>query len=480
MSKLQLLNSYVTERLTAAATDISVAIETTVVELHEEISRSTEENDRLRRLLDLVFTRQIKSHRDPHQLTHPISEEEVPPEQQHCEEEWSPSLVQEDPKLTQIKEEQEELRTSQEEEQLHGLGEADLIKFIFTSPCVESDCDQENPSQPSHLYQTQTVEDRERDSLLTYTIDEIKTEPDGEDYRVSEPASDSQHLSAVTPDCSAAPSENRKSDDEVESGGLQSGSKTLESKRKQTKKGEKRTATMLPRLTSSSVTTHYCKVCRKTFLSNGFLIYHVRKTHTEHKECQCGVCGKYLCSTESMTGHLQTHTEENISCHVCGKCFSKNGDLKTHIRSHTGEKPYQCTQCSKCYTQKVHLKNHMRTHTGEKPFRCKECGKYFTQKNTLSNHMMIHRGEKPYQCKTCGKSFTENGTLSRHMRVHTGEKPHQCQECGKCFTERGNLTKHIKIHRGEKSYCCSYCSRCFTDEANCKRHMRTVHNSENI
>ncbi|XP_041703534.1 zinc finger and SCAN domain-containing protein 12 [Coregonus clupeaformis] len=489
MSKLQLLNAYVTERLTAAATEISVAIETTVVELHEEISRSTEENDRLRRLLDLVFNRQIKLHRDPHQLTLPKSEEEVPSVQQHCEEEWSPSLIQEDPELTQIKEEQEELRTNQEEEQLQALGEADLIKFIFPPACVKNVCDQENPSQPSHLHQTQTVEDRERDSLLTYTTEEIKTEPDGEDYRVSEPTSDSPPLSAVNPDCSAAQSENRESDDE-ERGGLLSGSKTLKSMTKQTKNGERfhtsaggRTETMLPCLTSSSQTDaapYCCKVCRKTFVSNGFLIYHVRKTHTEHKECQCGVCGKCLNSTESMMGHLQTHTEENISCHVCGKCFSKSGDLKTHIRSHTGEKPYQCTQCSKCYTQKVHLKNHIRTHTGEKPFRCKECGKYFTQKNTLSNHMMIHRGEKPYQCKTCGKRFTESGTLSRHIRVHTGEKPHQCQECGKCFTERGNLTKHIKIHRRERSYYCSYCSICFTDEANCKRHMNTVHKSENI
>ncbi|KAK6299281.1 hypothetical protein J4Q44_G00307910 [Coregonus suidteri] len=240
MSKLQLLNAYVTERLTAAATEISVAIETTVVELHEEISRSTEENDRLRRLLDLVFNRQIKLHRDPHQLTLPKSEEEVPPVQQHCEQEWSPSLVQEDPEPTQIKEEQEELRTNQEEGQLQGLGEADLIKFIFPPACVKNVCDQENPSQPSHLHQTQTVEDRERDSLLTYTTEEIKTEPDGEDYRVSEPTSDSPPLSAVNPDCSAAQSENMESDDEVERGGLLSGSKTLKSKTKQTKNGERK------------------------------------------------------------------------------------------------------------------------------------------------------------------------------------------------------------------------------------------------
>ncbi|XP_038849422.1 uncharacterized protein LOC120047903 [Salvelinus namaycush] len=269
MSKLQLLNVYVTERLTAAVAEISVAVDRTVVELYEEISRSKEENNRLRRLLDLVFNPEIKLHKaDAQQLTLPISEEEVPPEQQHCEQEWSPSLVQEDPVPTQIKEEQEELQTSQEEEQLLGL--FDTKDSIFTSPCVESDCDQENPSQPSHLYQTQTVEDRERGSLLTNTSIEIKIEPDGEDYRVSEPASDTQPLSAVNPDCSAAPSENMESDDEVESGGLQSGSKTLESKRKQIENGERfhtsaggRTATMLPRLTSSSQTyaaPYCCKV----------------------------------------------------------------------------------------------------------------------------------------------------------------------------------------------------------------------------
>ncbi|XP_041703558.1 uncharacterized protein LOC121539260 [Coregonus clupeaformis] len=131
---------------------------------------------------------------------------------------------------------------------------------------MESDCDQEDPPQPSHLHQTQTVEDRERDSLLTYTTEEIKTEPDGEDYRVSEPTSDSPPLSAVNPDCSAAQSENRESDDE-ERGGLLSGSKTLKSMTKQTKNGERfhtsaggRTETMLPCLTSSSQTdaAPYC------------------------------------------------------------------------------------------------------------------------------------------------------------------------------------------------------------------------------
>ncbi|KAK6302265.1 hypothetical protein J4Q44_G00266200 [Coregonus suidteri] len=173
MSKLQLFNAYLTERLTAAAAEISVAVERTITDYQEE-------NERLRRLLDLLT--KPKFHRaDPQQFTLLVSEEEVPPEQEHCEQEWSPSLGQEDPEATQIKEEHEEFRTSRGEEQLQGL-EADTKESTFTSACVKSDCSDQGPPQLSHLYQTQTVENRERDSIPTNTTEEIKTEPDGQNY----------------------------------------------------------------------------------------------------------------------------------------------------------------------------------------------------------------------------------------------------------------------------------------------------------
>ncbi|XP_024264009.2 uncharacterized protein LOC112239841 [Oncorhynchus tshawytscha] len=149
MSKLQSFRVFLNERLTAAAVEIFGAVEETVADYQEE-------NDRLRRLLRI--TPEIQLCRiDSLQLS--VSEEEVLPEQQHCEQEWSPSLGQENPELPQIKEEQEELRTSQEEELLQGL-EAD---FKFTPSCVKSECDQEDPFQSFTSPQTQTVENRESD-----------------------------------------------------------------------------------------------------------------------------------------------------------------------------------------------------------------------------------------------------------------------------------------------------------------------------
>ncbi|KAK6309160.1 hypothetical protein J4Q44_G00206230 [Coregonus suidteri] len=111
MSKIQLLRVFLNDRLTAAADEIFGVVDKMIAEYQEEVVR-------LQRLLDIVLQPEIplNLHReDLQQLTLSVSEVEVPPEQQHCEQEWSPSLGQEDPEPTQIKEEQEELRTRQEE-----------------------------------------------------------------------------------------------------------------------------------------------------------------------------------------------------------------------------------------------------------------------------------------------------------------------------------------------------------------------------
>ncbi|XP_041755823.1 uncharacterized protein LOC121584062 isoform X1 [Coregonus clupeaformis] len=158
-----------------------------------------------------------------------LSKVEVPPEQQHCEQEWSLSLGQEDSKPTQIKEEQEDLQTSQGKEPLQEL-KYDTKDFVFIPSSVKSESD-EYPTQSSHLSITLSKECKDRDP----STEQIKTEPGEEDS--SELASDYKPISAVNPACSAAQGENM-SRDWKESEGPLSALKTRKSKRMQTEKGQ--------------------------------------------------------------------------------------------------------------------------------------------------------------------------------------------------------------------------------------------------
>ncbi|KAJ8002493.1 hypothetical protein DPEC_G00159480 [Dallia pectoralis] len=191
MEKMHLLRGFINDRLIAAAEEIFGVVEKTIIEDHAEVVR-------LQKLLDVFLQPVIKLQRtDPQQLS--LSGDEFPPDQQQCEEDWSPGLGHEDPESTQMKE--EEQQTSQEEDQLQGP-ESYTESSIFT-PAFEED-----PTQPSNLYEALMDRSREADFLLISTAEQIKTEPDGEDYRQSELTSVSPQLSAVLPHCSAAHSEN--------------------------------------------------------------------------------------------------------------------------------------------------------------------------------------------------------------------------------------------------------------------------------
>ncbi|XP_045914777.1 uncharacterized protein LOC123976554 isoform X5 [Micropterus dolomieu] len=189
MSKVQMLRGFINQRLTAAAEEIFGLFERTISEYEEELCRSKEENQRHRKLLDAVFQPEVRLHRaDVQQLL--VSKEEVPPEQQQR---WSPRLDQEDPpEPPHIKEEQEELRTSQEGEQLPGLEEADITKFPFSPVSVKSEEEDEEQPQSSQLHQSQTEENRDADHL--------KTEADGEDCGGPEPARNFNPDSPLQPD----------------------------------------------------------------------------------------------------------------------------------------------------------------------------------------------------------------------------------------------------------------------------------------
>ncbi|XP_010904305.4 zinc finger protein 184-like isoform X2 [Esox lucius] len=361
MLKLHFFHKFLNERLmVSAAVEIFGAVDRMLAEYQEE-------NNRLQSLLRI--SPKVKLHTvDSLQVSLSVSEEEIFPELQLCEQEWSPSLGEEDPEPPQIKEEQEELRTSKEEEQDQGV-ELDILKFKFTPSSVKNECDQEDPLWSLTPPSTQTVENREADlpQRTSGTVTNLK-------------------------------SPNTPSDPEQ-----RDSSPPMNSNPPLKKRGSKHTMSRKP---------HHC---RDWFRQKGDRTHH-KLTHTEEKLFHCGDCGKTFSKKGNLTKHKRTHTgEKPFSCVNCEKSFSRNWNLTKHKLTHTGEKPFNCSECGKSFSRKGHLTRHELMHTGEKLFSCDDCGKSFSQMCHLNRHKLTHTGEKSLSCRDYGKGFTHSRTLDIHI-----------------------------------------------------------------
>ncbi|CDQ61733.1 unnamed protein product [Oncorhynchus mykiss] len=405
MSKLQQINAFLNEKLTAVPLEISVLVKKTIAEHQEEISRLKRANARLRRLLDLVFKPEIKLHRlaDLQLLT--LTEEEVNPEQQHCEQEWSANL---------------------------GLQESDAEESMWNSINI-------------------TVENR--------------TKSDGESYSESESTSDYEPPS----DSDNSESDHVNMDNRIRLSGLKPLKSKRGRGRPRKETGAlpdlkcdvciKKFATAsglrrhlqnwhseerpigLPRKETSELSDLKCNVCGKCLATARSLKRHLQLRHSEERPYMCDTCGQCFALNRYLIRHMKIHADERQHCCTkCGKRFFHKESLKNHMVNIHAGLVFKCDLCGKCLSTKGRLKLHRQNHTGEKSHPCKECDKAFDCESGLIKHMRTHTGEKPFQCKECGKCFGEKGSLTKHMMTHTQEKPHRCNECGRCFNLKGNLT----------------------------------------
>ncbi|GLD54288.1 zinc finger protein 286A-like isoform X1 [Lates japonicus] len=155
MSTIQCLRKFIEERLGAAAEEIFGVFEKIVVKYEDEIERQ-------RRLLDNVLKPEIKLYKIDLRQQDVAKEEEEVAEQQLCYQEKNISLDQEDPEPPQIKEEQEELCTNQEGEQLVLKQEDDT--FLLAPISGESDYSEPEPSDHQHpSHNSHVVESEDRD-----------------------------------------------------------------------------------------------------------------------------------------------------------------------------------------------------------------------------------------------------------------------------------------------------------------------------
>ncbi|XP_038580169.1 zinc finger protein with KRAB and SCAN domains 5-like isoform X3 [Micropterus salmoides] len=79
------------------------------------------------------------------------------------------------------------------------------------------------------------------------------------------------------------------------------------------------------------------------------------------------------------------------------------------------------------------------------PHCCKACGKTFHYIYTLRTHAQTHTVDKIYICGICGKHLESPESLIQHLKSHT--KTNKCSVCGKQFSNSSRLKRHRRFHR---------------------------------
>ncbi|XP_062401005.1 zinc finger protein with KRAB and SCAN domains 2-like [Sardina pilchardus] len=368
MTKLDVLNLYLNERLKVAADEIFQVIKDTILEYQNEIALTKEENRDLKQRLADVGAISAGIQRVLSAERHQLNPSPV------CERALSAAPAPEDPQSPEVIEVKHEegppVAVTPAAEEPH---ETD---HVTTPPLFHDDHHEQSLPDTFAGYTPHMADVGEMDSIPPGLPRPIKTEDCSEECSIIEFNTELPHSSSML------------SDGSVEAGGMGVGyisdsAGTVGYLPPSYAQGPStllgRDLSELPPQTSSMEPDH-----------------HQPQQPQQHQQHQgpfyCTLCGKCVGSARDLTIHKQVaHGKEKpYRCGVCGKCFRYSGKFKEHQRIHTGERPYRCHVCFKGFNQTAHLKVHLRTHTGEKPYSCPLCGKRFSQSSQIKGHLRTH------------------------------------------------------------------------------------------
>ncbi|XP_026200418.1 zinc finger protein 90-like [Anabas testudineus] len=330
---LQSFNVFLTERLSAAAVDIYGFVERTLVDYQEEVHRTKMENQRLQRLLDLVYKPEIRLHRaDSRQTNLPRPTQEVCAQEQQIQKECIFREAKEEPVTLPFKEERTELWTRSVET---------LAYSNITDTKIVTVGEHKESQMPESLTQVTVGERSESEAPQSQT-------QVGEHMEYEIPPQHDQLLPSF--------------------------GASLYTKKK---------------------TMFFCNICCQAFVEKAELKLHLAAHATNslpkptNKEFTCFVCGRITDTRSQMICHMRTHTgEKPFSCPVCGNRYKLKSHMKEHMRTHTGERPYSCYICGRSFNRSSTMSKHARIqHREGMPFKCVQCSQRFSLLVVFKQHM---------------------------------------------------------------------------------------------
>ncbi|XP_054628182.1 zinc finger protein 771-like [Dunckerocampus dactyliophorus] len=421
-----MVKELVKERLMAAADEISAMFERTIASYEEELSRTREEKERLRQQLEAVSktgvlvqlgdVQQLFGHQEQHS---PQPKEggsilkQEGPQPPHIKDKEEELWITQEAELTKLPPTGVSVTEDQEDKPPESsclLHPSDVQQMIDRQEQLQGGSS--ILKQPPHVKEEEqelwiSQEEEETDPTeLPLTGVSVKTE--GHEDKLLAPLSVGDDVTSHYPeDEDRDHTQVAVSSDTGGEGDVRTHADNKHSEFCEKKTGKNRFA---------------CSVCAKSFFFKSRLTEHMRK-HTGQKPFSCSFCGRTFASRSALMQHTRTHSgEKPFSCSVCDSKFALRCALVQHMRTHTGEKPFSCSVCGKGFSHRCNMTTHMRTHTGEKPFSCSLCGQRFPRRSGMASHMRSHTGEKPFGCSVCGKRISTRSNMVDHMRTHRREK----------------------------------------------------------
>ncbi|KAM3597306.1 uncharacterized protein V6R79_002833 [Siganus canaliculatus] len=369
MTRLQLLNAYLTERLTLVVKEILDVVEDTVTEYREETARTKRENESLRRQLrDILLleaeTEWLRSTRARLGLVAPDLQP-VDPE---------PRLHPDEPDST-LNQPRPPPQTLVSVQLLSAPSDSSVAPVVLPGAPKSAEAWEPLPgktSPPPHCSlspPTSSAVHVEEPRAPNPAL--IKPEPG--DHTVSEGPSDS--LAAAASVIQEALG-SRTAAAAVECGG---------------------------------------KSCQEKLPADDLAAAAAAAAFLPEPVHRCPRCGDAFGHAAGLRLHLE-QKRKTYACDWCCKSFAQSADLRRHLRTHTGERPHRCTFCSKSFSQRGNLRRHLRIHTGERPYSCPFCCRTFSDGDTMKKHKRTHGGERAHRCARCAKTFASAGGLHVHAK----------------------------------------------------------------